>query len=361
MIKNAYIHIPFCNGGKCKYCSFISYPNLNLKDEYLNALTTQINTEYKDDKLNTLYLGGGTPSLLKICELEKLINLFVLENNAEITVEINPETIDKQYFTELKAIGVNRLSIGAQTFNDSILKIIGRKHSAEQINIAVNLAKEAGFDNISLDFIYGLPQQTMEELVNDLNNAIELEIQHISLYGLKIEKGCNFYDNMPENLPNLDIQADMYLKAVDLLENNGFIHYEISNFSKQGFESNHNLNYWNNNNYYGFGCSASGYIEKTRYQMKCELEKYIANPLKRDFEQELSEQEILEEEIFLGLRKAEGISISNINQKFGIDFYIKYKNIIDKYSKYFVKTKNGFTFNTNGFLISNDILAEFIS
>lgn len=385
MTKNAYIHIPFCTS-KCNYCSFVSFERLELKEQYLYALISQIKAEYKDEKLNTIYFGGGTPSLLTIDEFDKLLKLFTFEKDAEITVEVNPDSIDLNYLKGLKNLGINRLSIGSQTFDDEILKIIGRRHSSEQIKLTVEWAKKAGFGNISLDFIYGLPSQSIDDFEIDLKTACESGIQHISLYGLKIEEGCYFHQNRPKNsLPDSDIQADMYLKAVDVLKNAGFEHYEISNFSLSGFNSRHNLNYWNNNTYYGFGCSASGYInvvgqvcpaydhnlesrsgiparqhKSVRYTNEVDLNKYVQNSTSKDFEQELTEQEILEEAIFLGLRKIEGINIGEINQKFGIDFNKKYAKILDKYSDFFVKTKHGWALTLDGTLISNEILSEFL-
>lgn len=360
MPKNAYIHIPFCRS-KCYYCSFTSFDVLELMEPYLKALKQQIIAEYKDEVLETLYIGGGTPSLLSIIELKELLSLFNFEKNVEITVEVNPDSVDSNFLCGLKNIGVNRLSIGSQTFDDKILKLIGRRHNSNQIINAVNYAQKAGFDNISLDFIYGLPTQTVEGFELDLKKAVELNIQHISLYGLKIEEGCYFHSNpSPHSLINLDIQADMYLKAVKLLTKRGFEHYEISNFALPVFNSRHNLNYWNENTYYGFGCAANGFVENVRYECESDLEKYIENPLVRDFEEELTNQELLEETIFLGLRKFDGINIDEINQKFGIDFNEKYKTILEKYNKYFTKTQNGYTFTTEGMLISNEILAEFI-
>lgn len=359
MVKNAYIHIPFCKS-KCKYCSFISYSRLDLKDDYLNALKKQISAEYKSERLNTLYFGGGTPSLLEVSELKSIIELFNFEDDAEITCEVNPDSVDLEYLSGLRKIGVNRLSIGSQTFNDEILSIIGRRHNSEQIKSAVLNAKQAGFDNISLDFIYGLPNQGLNDFIEDLKTAIEVDIQHISLYGLKIEENCFFDVNPPENLPDSDAQADMYLKAVEILKNNAFEHYEISNFAKVGFESSHNLNYWNNNTYYGLGCAASGYVNKFRYTNEADLEKYIKTPLKKSVNHELSEQEILEEEIFLGFRKLSGINVGEINNKYSIKFENKYDKILQKYSDYFSQTDKGYTLTLEGIMLSNEILSEFI-
>lgn len=360
MAKNVYIHIPFCKTGKCYYCSFISFDKLELKEDYLCTLEKQIKSEYKGEELETLYFGGGTPSLLSLNEIQRLLSLFNIKNDAEMTLEMNPEGINKTYLHGLKKLGINRLSIGIQTFDDKTLKLIGRKHTSKQAKNVVKLAQKAGFNNISIDFIYGLPNQKISDFENDLKEAIALDVQHISLYGLKIEKGCYFYKNMPKNLANLDLQADMYLKAIKILTKEGFEHYEISNFSKKGFNSRHNLNYWENNTYYGFGLSASGYIDGTRYTNESNLEKYIKNPNKRVSEQKLTNAQVLEEAIFLGFRKIAGINIEEINKKFKINFSEKYDKILKKYQKYFIKTKEGFALNTEGILISNEIFAEFI-
>mgnify|MGYP001809694921 CR=1 FL=1 len=385
MIKNAYIHIPFCKS-KCHYCSFVSFADLSLKtptelqakhnrfnvvglenptycpnqSQYLEALISQIKSEYKDEKLNTLYFGGGTPSLLTVEKFQLLIGLFNFEDDAEITVEVNPDSVDLKYLQELKILGINRLSIGVQTFDDKVLQLIGRRHNSAQTKFALNCAKEAGFENISIDLIYGLPTQTLKDFEKDLQLAVKSGVQHISLYGLKIEEGCYFYKNMPAELANSDIQADMYLKAIKVLKTAGFEHYEISNFSLPDFNSRHNLNYWDNNTYYGFGCGASGYTLNLRYTNEVDLEKYIKTPLKKIAEQKLTQKEILEEAIFLGLRKIAGINIEKINKNFAIDFDKKYAKILDKYSQYFIKTSEGYKFTIEGILISNEILLEFI-
>ena len=189
MVKNVYIHIPFCKS-KCKYCSFISYPKIELKEQYINALIKEIQTKYNGELLNTLYFGGGTPSILTIDEFSKIINLFNINKSTEITSELNPETITSEYLKGLKKCGINRLSFGCQTFDDKILKLIGRRHSSNDVKNVVKLAQNTDFENISLDFIYGLPQQTIDGFENDLKTAISLNIQHISLYGLKIDENC---------------------------------------------------------------------------------------------------------------------------------------------------------------------------
>lgn len=356
MVANVYIHIPFCKS-KCKYCSFISYPRIELKEKYINALQTEIKTQYKGEKLDTLYFGGGTPSILTTNEFQRLISLFKTDENTEITAELNPETITLDYLKQLK---VNRLSFGCQTFDDNILKLIGRRHNAQDVENAVKSAQQAGFKNISLDFIYGLPTQTIDGFKQDLRHAISLGIQHISLYGLKIDENCYFYNHPPNNLPDDDAQADMYLAAIETLKD--FEHYEISNFAQKSFHSRHNLNYWENNSYYGFGVAAHGYENNTRYFNTSSVDEYINNPTTHKNEHKLSKQEQLEEEIFLGFRKISGINVKKINQKFNIDFCKKYAKVLEKYLsyKYLSETNDGFKLTTNGILISNTILAEFL-
>ena len=374
MVNSAYIHIPFCKS-KCKYCSFVSYNRPEMMIGYVYALLKDISVNYRGEELNTLYFGGGTPSLLPVDFLEKIIKPFIFSKNYEFTLEINPDDRDLDYFKQLKSLGVNRLSIGSQTFDEKILKLIGRRHNSEQITEAVNLAKEAGFENISVDLIYGLPTQTMDCLKKDLEKFLSLDIQHISTYGLKIEEESFWgkcYNRETNQLvlpdtdqiylpPDEDEQADMYEGGVNkILENAGFYRYEVSNFAKAGFESRHNLNYWNNNEYYGFGAAAHGYVDGVRYSNYTSLEEYMAKPHIHECGRTLSMQEKLEEEIFLGFRKRSGVNVSEIDQKYGIDFGSKYRHILEKYSDFIEKTPSGYTFNLKGTLISNIILSEFI-
>lgn len=361
MTENAYIHIPFCRQ-KCKYCSFISYPDIQYKEQYLQVLSKEIKNSYKNELLKTLYFGGGTPSLLTAKEFGSLIQLFETDNNTEITAELNPENLSLEYLCELKNTGINRISIGCQTFRDDILKNIGRKHTSQQVINVVNMAKKAGFNNISLDFIYGLPEQTTKDFEDDLLKATELGIQHISLYGLKIDEGCYFKKHYPKNLPDDDIQAEMYLKAIEILVQNNFEHYEISNFALKGYFSNHNMNYWNNNSYYGFGIAAHGYINGIRYSNPTNFADYFLNPFESAEKKVLTEKEKLEEEIFLGLRKLSGINTNFINSKYNINFENKYGKIIKKYldSKHLIRTDCGYKFSTDGILLSNYILADFL-
>lgn len=359
MADSAYIHIPFCKS-KCKYCSFVSFNCSELITGYIFALLKDISDNYKGEQLRTLYFGGGTPSLVPIELLKKVINKFKLAQNAEVTLELNPDDATQEYLAGLKQIGINRLSIGSQTFDDEILKLIGRRHNSAQIVETVNLAKQLGFENISVDLIYGLPTQTLEKLSSDLERFLELGIQHISTYGLKIEIN-SFWGKNPPNVPDDDIQADMYELINQKLEQNGFYRYEVSNFAQKGFESRHNLNYWDNNEYYGFGVAAHGYLDGARYSNFTTLEEYMEKPSTHEIGHILSEEEKLEEEIFLGFRKTEGINCARIKERFNVDFEARYINVLQKYAEFFERTPQGFKFNLKGFLLSNVILAEFIN
>ncbi len=360
MAKSVYIHIPFCKQ-KCKYCSFISFSCLDNIIGYMFSLFKEIDTNYNGEDLDTLYFGGGTPSLLEIQYLKKIINKFKLSPNCEITLEMNPDDANIKYLQSLRQIGINRLSLGSQTFDDKILELIGRRHNSSQIIQAVNLAKEAGFNNISLDLIYGLPSQTLESLEEDLNKITTLGVQHVSTYGLKIEDNSFWGKFPPENLPDDDLQADMYLIINKIFESKGFHRYEISNFSLEGFESRHNLNYWNNDEYYGFGVAAHGYVDGIRYSNYCTLEEYMNNPVKHANEHLQTDKEKLEEEIFLGFRKENGVNISKIQEKFGINFENEYKNVLEKFMPdYIKKNEQGYKLTLEGVLLSNNILSEFL-
>lgn len=357
MVKSAYIHIPFCKS-KCKYCSFVSFTKLD--NNYINRLLSEIDEYYRGEELNTLYFGGGTPSLLKIGDVQKLIKNFNLTDDTEVTFEINPDDANLDYLKDLQDIGINRLSFGAQTFDDKILKEIGRRHTSEDVFLAVKLAKEAGFENINLDLIYGLPNtENLDILKNDLNIITKLGVQHISTYGLKIDEGSFFYKHPPKNVPDDDTQADMYLEINNFLEKSGYKRYEISNFALPQKESRHNLNYWNNSEYYGFGVAAHGYVNGIRYSNHKTFEEY--SKCFREFEHTVTASEKLEEEIFLGFRKEKGINTKKLKTLFDIDFEKKYEQILNKYvPQYIVKTPEGFKFTLDGVLLSNIILADFL-
>lgn len=357
--KNTYIHIPFCKS-KCYYCAFTSTVNLKLVDDYINAIVKEIKYRYQNNIQDTLYFGGGTPSVLPVEYVKRIYNLFNLNKHNEVTFEVNPETVDFEYLKSLNEIGINRLSIGIQTFNKNLLNLIGRHHTPEMAIETVKNAKNAGFKNISVDLIYGLPSQTIENFISDLEKVKALDVQHVSLYGLQIEPNTLFYKKTPKNIPDSDLQAEMHEYTVKILDD--FEHYEISNYTKSSFQSRHNTAYWQNKEYYGFGCSAHGYQNNIRYSNYSNIHKYIESPCKHELEHIVTEKEKLEEEIFLGLRLSKGINTENINKKFNIDFENKYKDILKKYlnTEYLKKNKDGYYLTDKGFLLSNIILSDFV-
>ncbi len=369
-VQSTYIHIPFCKK-KCGYCSFLSYEDLELKNIYLDALLKEIKEGYDGMPQKTLYVGGGTPSLLSLGDFEEIFGCFKFEQEAEITVEINPDGIEREYLAGLFKLGVNRLSIGVQSFDNKILQTIGRGHCAQNSIRTLKRARNAGFKNISIDLMYGLPGQDLNGWEQTLNQALELMPEHISLYGLKIDKGCYFYKNKPKNLPDgaiwEDLQADMYLAAIKILNEAGYCQYEISNFAKSAeYFGRHNLNYWQLGCYWGFGVGASGFTPLNgdyggRYINVKNIEKYIKNPNQKIWEK-TSLKNLLEEEIFLGFRLIEGLNVNAINKKYRIDFEKKYELILKKFidSGHIIKTKNGYKLSIEGILVSNLILCEFI-
>lgn len=360
MINCVYIHIPFCEK-KCNYCSFCSFNLLKKKDIYLEALLREIKHYYKNEPLKTLYFGGGTPSLLEIEDIKRLLDCFNFNSNTEITLELNPHNITPNKLKQLKEIGINRLSVGVQNFNDEILKTIGRTHNSNEIFETLKNIEVVGFKNYSIDLMYGLPNQTIDNWEETLNIALQTNAKHISLYGLKIEDGTYFSKFPPKNLPSQDEQALMYELAIKKLSKN-FIHYEFSNFAKnKSYISKHNSCYWQCKNYYGFGLSASGYIKNKRYANTFNFNKYIDNPILKKYEI-LTNQNKIEEEIFLGLRLTKGIDFNQINQKFNINIYEEYKKEFDKYLKggFMSKTQKGIKLTINGILLSNEILCDFI-
>ena len=360
MINCIYVHIPFCEK-KCNYCSFVSFSLLKYKKEYINALIKEIKHYYDNTPLKTLYFGGGTPYLLEVNELEEILNCFNINSKTEVTLELNPNNITLDKLKKIKDIGINRLSVGVQSFDDEILNSIARLHTKYDNISTIENIKKAGFENFSIDLMYGLPLQNQTIWENTLNFALKFEIPHISLYGLKIEEGTYFYHNPPKNLPSLDSQASMQEKAYEILNQN-YLHYEFSNFAlEEKYKSKHNLAYWKRENYFGFGLSASGFIENKRYTNTFNFKKYLKNPLIHPLETLNFNQEI-EEEIFLGLRLKEGINFSKINTKYNIDiekiFHKQFKKFLDW--GYFKKTQEGICLTNKGILVSNEILCEFI-
>ena len=319
-MKSVYIHIPFCNN-ICSYCDFckLIYKK-EWVDKYLEALEKEVEQNYKNEEIKTLYIGGGTPSSLEIKQLEKLnkiIKIFNLEKLEEFTFECNIESINKKKLEKIKEMNVNRLSFGIETFNEKFLKFLNRNHNSNEIKEKIKLAKEIGFNNINIDLIYGLENQKLEDLKYDLKKFLELDINHISTYSLIIEPNTKLYINNQNNISE-DLDYEIYEYICNILKENNFNHYEISNFAKRGFESKHNLVYWNNEEYYGFGLGASGYINNIRYENTRNLKKYLNN--KFIFSKKyINLNEKIENEFMLGFRKIQGINKKKFMDKYNYD------------------------------------------
>lgn len=334
---SAYVHIPFCTQ-ICYYCDFSKVFIKNQPvDAYLQALIREFES-YDIKKLRTLYIGGGTPTSITAEQLEYLLtnltkhlDLSVLE---EFTIEANPGDLTEDKIEVLKNSAVNRVSLGVQTFNDKHLKQIGRSHNEAQIYSTISNLKKAGFHNISIDLIYALPGQTMEDVKENVAKAIALDIPHLSLYSLILEHHTVFMNKMRRGklqLPKEDLEAKMFEYIISELEANGFEHYEISNFTKPGFESRHNLMYWDNAEYFGVGAGASGYLNGVRYRNRGPIQHYlkaVAEGNARLAEEVLTKDEMMEEELFLGLRKKSGVSIARFEEKFGLSFEDRYGQIV---------------------------------
>ena len=334
---SAYVHIPFCTQ-ICYYCDFSKVFIKNQPvDSYLEHLLEEFRS-YDIQKLSTLYIGGGTPTALSASQLEVLLDgltkhldLSVLE---ELTIEANPGDLDADKIAVLKNSPVNRVSLGVQTFDNKMLKKIGRSHLEKDIYENIDRLKLAGFDNISIDLIYALPGQTMDQVKENVAKAISLDIPHMSLYSLILENHTVFMNRMRRGklpLPKEELEAEMFEYIIAELERAGFEHYEISNFSKLGFESRHNLMYWDNAEYYGIGAGASGYVNGVRYKNHGPIRHYL-NAVEagnaRITEEHLSQREQMEEEMFLGLRKKSGVSMARFEEKFGRSFDGLYGEII---------------------------------
>lgn len=354
MNKSVYIHIPFCK----KICSYCDFCKMNYNEEfvlsYLIALEKEILEKYNGEKINTLYIGGGTPSALKISELKKLfqtIQNFKLTENAEITFECNLDDIREEILKFLRDNKVNRLSIGIQSFNKNNLELLNREANYKDAAAKIKLCKKYGFENINVDLMYALPNEKINILKKDLKKILSLGITHISTYSLIIEDNTILKNKNIEYISDI-IDSKMYKIIIKKLKKNGFNHYEVSNFSKPNYQSKHNLVYWNNEEYYGFGLGASGYYEGVRYENTKSLTDYISG----DFTKEksiLSKKENMDFEIMLGFRKMEGISIKKFEKKYNESIFLMYdiqtqideKNIIKKNDMLFIDPKKIYIMN----------------
>ena len=350
-----YVHIPFCKK-KCKYCDFVSFEDkeTTICEKYVDKLTQEIEYVFEKDskkyneigysfinakEVDTIYFGGGTPSYIneyligKV--LDKIKEKFSLSSDVEITLELNPGTVNKEKLEYYKSIGINRLSIGLQTTENRLLNLIGRIHTYEEFLDAYNLARECGFENINVDLMLALPTQTMDELVSSLIKVINLNPEHISLYSLILEEGTVLEKEISSGTLELlseDMERKMYWKTKRLLEKNKYKHYEISNFSREGYKSKHNMNCWNQEEYLGVGLSAHSYINNIRYSNTSNLAEYLNNAFDEIYEVEEKQkiEDKIKEYMILKLRTIEGVKISEFEQKFGINPLLAFRFEIEK-------------------------------
>lgn len=377
MFTRLYLHTPFCLC-KCGYCAFNSQKTAGADlDGYVELLLSEMQLfTTSARKLDSIYFGGGTPSLLKAGQLERLIQradaLFGLTINCEITLETNPGTVDLANLTAFKNAGVNRLSLGVQSFDDNFLEILGRPHNADQARYAFDDARKAGFVNIGIDLMNSLPSQKLREWETDLQQAIQLFPEHISVYGLTVEEGTPFYQRYPEGSPEIpdeDLSADMFEIADDLLTAGGYEHYEIANYSRPGYRSRHNSGYWQRDGCLGLGVGAHSFFRDgngVRVSNACSLKEY--SDALRDgclpvFEKHrLSTDDAMGEYIFLGLRLAEGIKLSAFEREFGRSFLEIYGNISGKLDQAGLLTQeeDSLRLTRRGMLLSNQVFSRFV-
>lgn len=324
-VRSVYIHIPFCKS-ICSYCDFCKFLHEEVyASEYLNELSKEIDKYYDNDKIRTLYIGGGTPSVLSLNNLKKLFEItkkFDTSLLEEFTFEMNIDDITEEKLLLLKTNNVNRISIGIQSFNEINLKYLNRKHTKNEIIKNINLAKNY-FTNINVDLMFALPIETFSTLKKDVKEILKLDVPHISTYSLIIEQNTVLSHNKVKPIEE-DLDYKMYSYILKELKKNNYNHYEVSNFAKEGYQSKHNLNYWQNNEYYGFGLGAHGFISELRYENTRSFNTYLKGNYRFN-ELVLSKREDMENEVILGLRKLEGINI--------VDFFNKYKiNIQEEFN-----------------------------
>ena len=359
-MASVYIHIPFCST-ICTYCDFTKmYYNNDWANKYLQALEKEIKTEYKNDLIKTIYIGGGTPSCLNQEQLKYLISIisiFRIDKNAEVTFECNIESIDEEKIDIIKN-KVNRISVGIETFNQKHLNFLNRKYDIKEVVNKLNMIKRKGIDNINIDLIYAIPNQTKNELEEDLKKILDLNIPHISTYSLIIEPHTILDINKTKYIDET-LDYEMYQIINKTLSNNEYINYEFSNYSKKGYESKHNLVYWNNEEYYGFGLGASGYIDYVRYENTKSLNNYLSgNYIKESHK--LDETERMQNEMILGLRKLKGINKKEFKNKYKkeIEEVFDIKELLNSHK---LIDKDGFIYINKDYLyISNEILINFI-
>lgn len=360
-MESIYIHIPFCRS-ICSYCDFCKMLYTS-KDalRYLESLKNEVEEYYLNEKVKTIYIGGGTPSILNPEELGKLfqiVGLFKKTDDCEITFECNPDDITDLLINILKVNGVNRISIGVESFNTEKLEFMDRKSDFEDIKQKCEMINNKGINNINLDLMYGIPGEGMDVLKKDIKMLLKLNTEHISTYSLIVEESTKVKIRGNQNI-NEELEAEMYEYICKKLKAKGYIHYEVSNFAKEGYYSKHNLTYWNNQEYYGFGLGAAGYMNGFRYENTKNIDAYCEGKYRLE-EALLSKQEVIEYELMLGLRKMEGINLHeffdkyevNIQEVFPVKPLLKSKELIYKNGRIFI--------NPDKIYLMNEILLKLI-
>ena len=375
-----YVHIPFCKQ-KCKYCDFVSFQCMEDKEEeYFSCLIEEIvdkSKELKNDKISvdTIYIGGGTPSIVKTGYVQGIINTifdnYKVEKNAEITIEVNPGTVDEEKMRKYYETGINRISIGLQSANDKLLNMLGRIHTYSEFEKAYCYARKAGFKNINVDLMIGLPNQTMDDVKESLQRIIKKSPEHISVYSLIVEENTKMYDLIETGklqLPNEELEREMYWKVKEILESNGYEHYEISNFSKPGYQSKHNSNCWKQHDYLGFGLAAHSYYDGMRYSNIDNLKQYIDNMKNKEavynivFHEKQSKEDMMKEFMLLGLRKIDGVKISDFKEKFVDNPLYIFRNELNKLSceELIEVNENEIKLTDKGLDLANVVWSEFV-
>ena len=369
-----YVHIPFCKQ-KCYYCDFISYCNKdNLINDYIKTVKKEIRLQNIQSWITTIYIGGGTPSYIDSKYIKQIVNEIKKKNvvkEAEITIEVNPGTVTEEKLKEYRECGINRLSIGLQVTQNEILKQIGRIHNLNQFLETYKLARKVGFKNINVDLMIGLPNQKIQDLKESLNEIIKLNPEHISVYSLIVEDGtpiANKIQNRELELPSEETERNMYWYVKNTLELNGYRHYEISNFAKNGYESKHNMNCWNQKHYFGFGVAAHSYRDITRYSNTNNIEEYIKNvkaerlDRNRIIHEIQKEYDTKKEYMLLGLRKINGIQINDFKAKFVDNPIYLFRNELKKLTdeKLICVNTNTIRLTNKGIDLANLVWEEFI-
>jgi oxygen-independent coproporphyrinogen III oxidase len=361
MISSVYIHIPFCHS-ICTYCDFCKFIyNFEWVNDYLNKLELEIKDRYMDEVINTIYIGGGTPSCLKKEELDRLFNIikiFKVSDNLEFTMECNLEDININFIKYIKEQGINRISIGVESFDKHNLEIMNRKMDYQLLEDTLNMIRDNGITNINLDLMYALPNENLKTVKTDLKKIVKLKPTHISTYSLILED--NTYLKYKNTHPiNEELDYEMYNYICKYLTRHGYNHYEVSNFSIPNYQSKHNLVYWQNKEYYGFGCGASGYVSGVRYSNTRSLSKYIESDIFSTKEL-LSKDEIIDYHMILGLRLLKGINVNEFNNLYNVDMFTRYPiNALIKYEDLIYK--DGYIYiNPSRIYVMNEILNKLV-